>query len=325
MDKKYQVFISSTYLDLKDERAMVLRALLGMGYTIPAGMELFPATNSSQWTLIEKVILDCDYYILIVGGRYGSIVENEISFTMKEYDYAKAHGIPVLAFLRSDIDKLEKSKLDSGENLSRLQRFRDRLEKELHCKFWSNDAELVRDVLLGLGNLIQEVPAVGWIRGDQASDPNVELQLRKEISDLKSSLDMKGQQAIEIGNLANGKDETKLACSVPQLTSSSSRSRISITTTWNEIISAICPDLFAGKYDYQFQGLVKEFLRKKAQKYDVYDFEEAATKIKVQLLALGLIHQIGKVALKMGGFAAVWELTAKGQALTSALIAEKKV
>jgi hypothetical protein len=68
MEKRYQVFVSSTFTDLKDERGAVMQALLELD-CIPAGMELFPASTDDQWTLIQRVIDDCDYYLVIVGGR----------------------------------------------------------------------------------------------------------------------------------------------------------------------------------------------------------------------------------------------------------------
>jgi hypothetical protein len=70
VDNRYQTFVSSTFLDLQEERTEVMQALLLLD-AIPAGMELFPAANEDQWTLIKKVIDDCDY-IVIVAGRYGS-------------------------------------------------------------------------------------------------------------------------------------------------------------------------------------------------------------------------------------------------------------
>jgi hypothetical protein len=71
VDNRYQTFVSSTFLDLQEERTEVMQALLLLD-AIPAGMELFPAANEDQWTLIKKVIDDCDYDIVIVAGRYGS-------------------------------------------------------------------------------------------------------------------------------------------------------------------------------------------------------------------------------------------------------------
>src|SRR4051794_2675392 len=103
MDKRYQVFVSSTYADLKDERRKVIQTLMEMD-CIPSGMELFPAADEEQWEFIKKVIDDCDYYLLILGGRYGSTTPEGISYTEKEYDYAISRGLKVLAFPHEDPD-----------------------------------------------------------------------------------------------------------------------------------------------------------------------------------------------------------------------------
>jgi hypothetical protein len=91
---KYQVFISSTYRDLIDERERVTRAVLEMGH-IPVGMEMFSAADEEQWKIITRHIDESDYYVVIVGHRYGSITDG-ISYTRKEYEYALSQRIPVL-------------------------------------------------------------------------------------------------------------------------------------------------------------------------------------------------------------------------------------
>ena len=53
MDKKYQVFISSTYEDLKEERQAAIACLLDNN-CIPVGMEQFPASPLRQWEYIKK-------------------------------------------------------------------------------------------------------------------------------------------------------------------------------------------------------------------------------------------------------------------------------
>ena len=72
MDKKLQIFISSTYIDLKEERQAAVQAILKAGH-IPAGMELFTAGDKSQMETIKRWIDESDIYMLILGGRYGSI------------------------------------------------------------------------------------------------------------------------------------------------------------------------------------------------------------------------------------------------------------
>ena len=80
MQKKYQIFISSTYVDLVEERQRVLRSILDMGH-IPAGMELFSAADEEQFSYIKKILDECDYYVLVIGGRYGSVDDEGISYT----------------------------------------------------------------------------------------------------------------------------------------------------------------------------------------------------------------------------------------------------
>src|SRR5215510_13194150 len=103
MDKRYKVFVSSTFKDLQDERQQVMQALLELD-CMPTGMELFPASDETKWSLITRVIDDCDYYLVIIGGRYGSVDDTGISYTEREYDYAVRRGIPVLAFLHAEPD-----------------------------------------------------------------------------------------------------------------------------------------------------------------------------------------------------------------------------
>lgn len=55
-DKKYQVFISSTFSDLINERRKILDVLL-MADCIPAGMEAFVATDVEQFAVIKKLLI----------------------------------------------------------------------------------------------------------------------------------------------------------------------------------------------------------------------------------------------------------------------------
>ena len=97
MDKKLQVFVSSTYTDLIEERQSAVQAILDAGH-IPAGMELFKSGNRSQLETIYKWIDESDIYMLILGGRYGSIESNSgKSYTHIEYEYAINSNIPVFS------------------------------------------------------------------------------------------------------------------------------------------------------------------------------------------------------------------------------------
>lgn len=80
MEKKYQIFISSTYIDLIEERKAVQETILSM-YQIPIGMEMFSADDEEQWEIIKETIDSSDYYIIIIGHKYGSLTKEGISYT----------------------------------------------------------------------------------------------------------------------------------------------------------------------------------------------------------------------------------------------------
>lgn len=171
MDKKYQVFVSSTYNDLKKERLAVISGLLDIG-CIPVGMEQFPASPSSQWDYIKTMIEMSDYYVLIVAGKYGSIdPESNISYTEKEYNYAKSINIPILAFLCKDIDKLYAGDVDSDR--TQINCFREEASAGRLVKFYSNEDELKSNVITSMHQAILSIPRPGWIRADKLNDNQV--------------------------------------------------------------------------------------------------------------------------------------------------------
>lgn len=169
MDKRYQVFVSSTYSDLKDERKTVMHTILSLD-CIPAGMELFPAMDEEQFEFIKRVIDDCDYYILILGGRYGSVDDDGISYTEKEYHYAIQKGLPVLAFLHDDLDRIPFGKSEVSETKRvRLLHFREEVKKGRLVQFWSSINDLNGKVAVSLSQVIKQQPAIGWVRGNSLS------------------------------------------------------------------------------------------------------------------------------------------------------------
>ena len=95
MNTKYQIFVSSTYEDLKEHRDLVIKAILEMGH-IPVGMEMFSAADEQQWSIIKRQIDQSDYYVVIIANRYGSVTDEGVSYTEKEYDYAVSQGAPNL-------------------------------------------------------------------------------------------------------------------------------------------------------------------------------------------------------------------------------------
>lgn len=166
MEKRFQVFISSTFTDLKDERKAIIESLLNARY-IPAGMEIFSASSDEQFKYIKKIIDDCDYYILILKNNYGSISNSTgISYTEMEYDYAVERKIPILAFVYSNIEDIKIDKKES-RNRNLFWKFRDRiLNTNRLCKMWDSSLELIPSVVSSLNEEVKNNPQIGWIRPD---------------------------------------------------------------------------------------------------------------------------------------------------------------
>src|ERR1700729_2007372 len=188
---RYQVFVSSTFVDLKTEREKVLQAILEQR-AFPAGMELFPSADEEQFEFIKREIDSSDYYILIIAGRYGSVAEDGISFTEKEYDYAVSKGKPVLSFLHHDIQKLIGEKLEpSDDGKSKLDAFRAKAQKSRLVSHYQNPDDLKSKVLTSLSGQFNLKPMRGWVRSGQVSRDSLEeiASHQREVLRLKSEVE----------------------------------------------------------------------------------------------------------------------------------------
>lgn len=187
---KYQIFISSTYDDLKDDRAQVIKAILEMGH-IPVGMEMFSAADEEQWKLITRQIDETDYYVLILGHRYGSMIGG-VSYTEKEYDYAVSKGIPVYGFVVDPIVEPLAKNVDTDEDkLVALAKFKLKV-KQRPVGFWKSADDLHGKVSIALMKAFNTTPRIGWTRSTSIVGPEVmqELsRLSKENSELRFQLE----------------------------------------------------------------------------------------------------------------------------------------
>ena len=182
-NKKYQVFISSTYADLTEERKKILDVLF-MADCIPAGMEAFVAADTEQFEVIKKVIDLCDYYVLIIGKRYGSIHPGTgKSYTEMEYDYAIEQGIPVLVFAIDENIELASDKVETDKSkIEKLKMFRTKAMTNRLASIWATPEDLTGKLAISIMKARTEIKRPGWQRAvdfDEAS-------LRREIMELKN-------------------------------------------------------------------------------------------------------------------------------------------
>lgn len=182
MNKKLQVFVSSTYTDLIEERQAAVQAILDAGH-IPAGMELFKAGNESQLKTIYKWIDESDVYMLILGGRYGSIESKSgKSYTQLEYEYALSKDIPVFAVILSETFLTYKiTSLGLTNTMEQKAPDKHQSFKEFVMSKIIREVDDCKDIKIQvhatLSEFMREYDLSGWVRNSNENDT---LQLMKD-------------------------------------------------------------------------------------------------------------------------------------------------
>lgn len=170
--RKLQVFVSSTFTDLRDQRQAAVEAILQAGH-IPAGMELFGADDKKQMEVIHGWIADSDVFLLLIAGRYGSVdADSGKSYTHLEYEHALSLGKPVLAMVMTDDAVEARGRSDLAlierENGGLLRRFRTTVTEGRLVSFFRGDDELKLRIMVALSNADRRDDLVGWVRGTDA-------------------------------------------------------------------------------------------------------------------------------------------------------------
>lgn len=209
MNKKLQVFVSSTYTDLIEERQAAVEAILDAGH-IPAGMELFKAGNESQMKTIQKWIDESDVYMLILGGRYGTVESKSgKSYTQLEYEYALSKDIPVFAvilsqdFLTLKINSLGLENTIEQDNPDKHKTFKTLVMSKIIKK-----VDDCKDIKLAihstLNEFIHEYDLTGWIRNTNENDTT---QLIKENNTLLKENNSLNKQIQKLQRQLNAKSK----------------------------------------------------------------------------------------------------------------------
>jgi hypothetical protein len=310
---RYQVFVSSTYEDLREERQQATQAILEAG-SFPAGMELFPASDDSQWELIKRVIAESDYYVVILGGRYGSIGPSGLSYTEMEYDYAVSKGIPILGFVRGDEGNIPAKFSEATEASQRKFRAFKQKVMSRTCRKYTNPQELGMAVLKSLVSAARIHPRTGWVRADQArshEDEQRERTLREELEEASKLIEELGRElrdravlGMEIPKecLAQGDDEYEFL--VTYRNNENKEVPENVPMTWNDIFRTIGVDLYGyikrksknwnTTNQYDFHELLVEKIRHKildkVQKRKIQLDSSQIDQCVIQLKELGLLR-----------------------------------
>ncbi len=182
MNEKYQIFISSTFKDLKEQRKAAIQAVVNYRH-IPISLDNFGARNASDRDTIKEMIKESQILILIIGHRYGTMIEGEdISYTEYEFNLAVENELSILTFFLEQneaeilLDEEIQNVTERAEELVRLNNFRKRVQKIAFYTPWKKDAhfaELVEIIGRSLVNLIfigKSVSRPGWVSATTDKD-----------------------------------------------------------------------------------------------------------------------------------------------------------
>jgi len=287
----HRVFVSSTYEDLREERAEVQKALLMLD-CFPVGMELFTADDDETWEFIKRQIAESDYYVVIVAGRYGSVAPDGISFTEKEYDYAREIGKPAIGFLHADIGSLPARNVESDPSLrNKLEAFKGKIRPH-PVRFFKSSHQLATEVVASLVKLRDSHPTPGFVRANEAADISKYVDLLEENSRLRERI----KATDELRPFPRSGDQVGLTASImkpsegPSEAQFESRTfslaRIFVTVVdsiidgcirTTELENAVMRELFAGTHILHvldFDGILRTFFGLGLIDFDLVEEEE---------------------------------------------------
>ena len=334
--KVYQVFLSATYLDLIEARRQVYEVLPEL-YCLPITFrDHGNGGERSQWQQVRARIDACDYVLLLLGSRYGTLTASGVSRTHQEIVYAQHKQKPVLVLMHENpAQRPSAGQEATPEGRLRFQEFRATMARGMVVT-WNEVDDLATTLRVAMSQLIQAKPARGFLPAvpqDEGLKDRL-YQAQRRITQLETEREqwLTGQARLE--NLSQGEDKVEIAyqanvyacghCEITNL-----RTRLS----WNELFLMIAPHLGEAQPEQVLHDRLAEGLRvvglEDAQKLrpkahamtDVRLTDLSFSAIRVQLRSLGLITRLRDSRAAGDPH---WKLTALGeQHMTRILLVAK--
>ncbi len=333
-DKRYQVFVSSTYTDLQEERSVLTQALPALG-CLPCGLEVNPV-GAAAWTSIKKLIDESDYYLLLIGSRYGTLSPSGVSYSHMEYVYAATKQKPILVLMHEAPESRPAPFQEkTPEGRRQLNDFRNLLMKGFVAR-WNDARSLDTAVRQYLPQLIKTRPSSGWVRSTGLSSPEQSREiemLKQRVNELEQEREQwLGKQSDNLGTLAQGNDVFDVmyrckAYAAGNCEDVPARSQL----TWNQIFTSFAPHLSQPQHEDFIAAKIAERLQETALKdvqasrpktHAVTDIVIAPlgfNTIKIQFRTLGLIRRVPRDDNRTW-----WQLTAAGEQYLAAQMAVRR-
>ncbi|PTQ89421.1 DUF4062 domain-containing protein [Agitococcus lubricus] len=288
-DKRYQVFISATYTDLREERGVLLQTLPSLG-CLPTTLEAHTQSLSTMVN-IRRRIDDSDYYILLLGSRYGSLMPSGVSYTHMEYVYAATKQKPILILMHeapetraNDLQEQNvEGKLKFGDFRKLLLRERENIV------YWRDSRDLAHVLHNAVPNFIRKYPATGWVRiGSTSSLGQLEKEcenLRKRVQELEQEREKwLASTAVSTENLSKGEElfEVQYRCKA-YAGGNCQDVYVKTRLSWNELLVSFGPHLLQAQTEDFMAAKINERLQKNALTEVQADYPKTHAVVEVQI------------------------------------------
>lgn len=329
--RKYQFFISSTYTDLVEARQTLAASLLQQGH-FPIGLELYPTETNDIWNVIQQQIAECDYYVVLVGGRYGSLSPIGLSYTHREYIYASTRRKPVLALIHDQPQALPESRREATRaGQMQMEDFRRLVAKGQMVREWHGLSDLQEIARTVIPQFISRYPCDGWVKGGTPEEERQLDQFKLRIAALEQEL----QDLRHGGRQPASPFPTDMRANIRYQGSVYVRGDcklmdIGSQPTWGQIFTCLAPHLLVETGENKMREVLEEFLAgmaladaqlmlpKAHAVRNLHLSTESFNQIKVRLRALGVIN---KSMQRDASGGALWRLTTHGDQLMTRLLA----
>lgn len=336
IDKRYHVFISSTGADMQAERTVLAQTLVSQGYFSWGLEHRTPLTTA----FARRQIDDCDYFILMLGSRYGELSASGVSYLHLEYIYAVTKQKPILVLLHESPDTRPTDlQEDTQDGRLKFQDFRRQLQREREMVVTFRDLrDLEMAVRHAMPQLVSRYPAQGWIRPNlaqiqQLQDENE--QLRQKLVTLESA---RVSAPVSEGGLdlpqVQGDEEFAFDYKVHAYQDGNFRElRPQRSLRWNDLLAIIGPGFSPAAPEENFARVINDYLNSTALP-DVREVMPRAHAVARSQMNVRALHSI-KMQLKHNGWIVpvgrddrqrvLWELSALGERHLSRVLTKQRL
>ena len=294
IDKRHHAFISTTEADMHAERVVLSQTLVSQGFFSWGLEQRAPLTTA----FARRQIDDCDYFILMLGSRYGELSASGVSYMHLEYIYAVTKQKPILVLMYEAPETRAPEYQDqNSEGKLKFLDFRRQLQRERDMVMTFRD---LRDLEVAIRHTMPQFltryPTQGWVRPNQQQvqhllDENE--QLRQKLTELeqKQSSATPPQRTVDLPQV-QGHEEIAFDYKVHAYQDGNFRElRPQRQMSWNDLLMVIGPGFSPAMPEDSFAKILNDYLNSTAlaDVRDVMPRAHAVARCQINIRALHLI------------------------------------